>query len=133
MEITGVSPLTDVDGSIEVTINLYLSQRDDIGNRGIDAGEWKHTARGFINFVDLSFEVLFDEWIVAPPLSGPSHNREVPDGLNISLCRINAESSTISGTRTGHRGWDSAVNLSLTSEVFETVQLGEQDDNGDES
>ena len=126
MTVTDITRLSDIDGSIEVIINLYPTIPSGTGTTRVDAGDWRQTAKGFINFVELTFELNFDEWIVAPPLAGSSVSRQVPDGINISG-RIDVENSSFSGTRRAGVT-NLPVNLSLTDEVFVTDQLEEHDD-----
>jgi len=128
MEITSLSSLSNINGSIEVTMNLFTTTDIGIGKDKIMVGEWSQIAKGYINFVDLSFEILFDKWIVPPPV--PRFHTEAPNGLSFSG-KINLESSSISGNRMGGISMNS-FNMTLTDDIIDIVQSVIENDNDDD-
>lgn len=126
MEITSISHLTDIDGAIEVEINIYPTQRSRGTGAHIPPGEWRQTARGFVNFVELTFEIMFDEWIVPPPATGPRSNPVVSDGISLSG-RFDVETATARETSPVGRRFH-GFRLALTDEIGATVDLGEVSD-----
>ena len=89
MEITEVTPLSSIDGSIRANINLHTLPIYPLPD------EYSQTAKGYINYKELTIEMIFDEWIVEPV---PVVWNQKPDALAVNITgQLNAENSTIEG------------------------------------
>jgi hypothetical protein len=130
MIITEITPLTDIDVAVDVVVNLTFLQGFD----QIPPGDWRYSARGFLNLSELIIGVNFVEWIGQVPMRT---SRNEHPGLDLLSGRINVQDSSISGNVRRHGSSIGAgnFNLYLTEFVEVSVDLDvsdEVDENGDD-